>query len=190
MTKEVSPSARGFTKVLSTLPGAGNHYNHEPQMYDHPNEKPRAFFKGEGIWMQDDEFIRGGVDLPKDFYSSNTFTDYLLNFFKERTPEQKEEPFFAYLAFTAPHWPLHAPKETREKYKGWYDDGPEGLRDRRLKSLIDRGLVPADVEPAPLHMLGTSVRIHLSDPGGGRFDQWHINARLAYVLMLANVIVL
>ncbi|KAI1862166.1 uncharacterized protein JN550_010469 [Neoarthrinium moseri] len=155
LKKELSPSARGFTKVLSSLPGAGNHYNHEPQLYG-IKEKPTAIFKGDGIWMQDDKFINGSRDLPKDFYSSDTFTDYFLQFLEGRTDEQKEQPFLGYLAFTAPHWPLQAPAKVVRKYKGKYDDGPVALRDRRLKSLVERGLVPPNVEAAPLHTLGTT----------------------------------
>lgn len=152
----MSPSARGFTKVLSTLPGAGNHFNNEPQLYGHEDEKPKALLKGnEGFWMRDDKFISGRDDLPKDFYSSNTFTGYFLDFMRGRNEEEKEKPFFGYLAFTAPHWPLQAPRETVEKYKGFYDDGPEALRERRLRSMIEKGVVPADVEPAPLHTAGT-----------------------------------
>ncbi|ORY65952.1 realted to arylsulfatase [Pseudomassariella vexata] len=162
LKKELSPHARGFTKVLSSLPGAGNHYNHEPQLYDLP-EKPTAIFKGDGIWMENDKFINGSQDLPKDFYSSNTFTEYFLKFLDKRTEEQNEQPFFGYLAFTAPHWPLQAPPELVEKYRGKYDDGPVALRDIRLTSLIEKGLVPPDVEAAPLHTLGTKPWDDLTD---------------------------
>ncbi|KIX05524.1 uncharacterized protein Z518_06396 [Rhinocladiella mackenziei CBS 650.93] len=155
LTKDVAPCSRGFTKVLATLPGAGNHFNHEPQLYD-TTEKPRALLKGKGLWMEHDDFIDGLGDLPKDFYSSNTFTDYFLKYMSDRTDEEKEKPFFGYLAFTAPHWPLQAPAESVKKYNGCYDDGPLGLRERRLKSLINNGLVPSDVEPAPLHYLNTT----------------------------------
>lgn len=122
-----------------------------------------AIFKGSGIWMEDDKFIDGSSQLPKDFYSSNTFTDYFLKFMKERNKEEKEKPFFGYLAFTAPHWPLQAPPETVEKYRGRYDDGPNALRLQRLKSLIRNKIVPEDVEPAPLHMLGTEPWENLSE---------------------------
>ncbi|KAJ5579802.1 arylsulfatase [Penicillium hispanicum] len=155
LEKELSPSARGFTKVLTTLPGAGNHYNHEPQLYGE-TEKPRAILNGKGLWMEHDRFIDGSKDLPKDFYSSNTFTDYMIRYLEERTAEEQEQPFFAYLPFTAPHWPLQAPPETVQKYRGKYDDGPLALRDRRLRGLIEKGIVPADVEPAPLHTLNTT----------------------------------
>jgi arylsulfatase len=106
--------------------------------------------------MADGQFIDGEKDLPRDFYSSDTFTDHLLSVLENRTEAEKSQPFFSYLAFTAPHWPLQAPPEVVKKYRGWYDDGPLALRDRRLKSLIKHGLVPADVEPAPLHTLGTT----------------------------------
>jgi arylsulfatase len=156
LTKEVAPCSRGFNKVFTTLPGAGNHFNHEPQLYG-VTEKPRALLKGnKGFWMEGDQFLDGEKDLPPDFYSSNTFTDKLLGFLDGRTEEEKDQPFFSYLAFTAPHWPLQAPQDVIKKYRGQYDDGPHALRDRRLNSLIKNGLVPADVEPAPLHMLGTT----------------------------------
>ncbi|KAL9574581.1 hypothetical protein ACKAV7_001446 [Fusarium commune] len=61
-----------------------------------------------------------------------------------------EQPFFAYLPFTAPPWPLQAPRETIEKYKGIYDDGPEALRKRRLANLVELGLISEDSEPAPM----------------------------------------
>ncbi|KAK8126350.1 arylsulfatase [Apiospora kogelbergensis] len=180
LTKELGPHARGFTKVLSSLPGAGNHYNHEPQLYG-VTEKPRAIFHGDGIWMEDDRFINGGTDLPKDFYSSNTYTDYFMKFLRERTLEQKEQPFFGYLAFTAPHWPLQAPREVVDKYRGRYDDGPAALRDQRLKSLIEKGLcrqmlkrrpcthwIPSQRQKSSRHMEVFAAMVDLIDYNVGR----------------------
>ncbi|XXG94712.1 hypothetical protein Hte_000969 [Hypoxylon texense] len=161
LEKAHGPHARGFTKALSFLPGGGNHFNHEPQLYG-LKEKPTAIFKGDGIWMKDRDFINGSTDLPKDFYSSNTFMDHFLDVLKERTTDEQNQPFFGYLPFTAPHWPLQAPQEVIKKYRGKYDDGPVALRDRRLQSLIEKGLVPPDVVPAPLHMLKTKPWEELS----------------------------
>ncbi|KAI1780047.1 putative arylsulfatase [Hypoxylon cercidicola] len=162
LEKTLGPHARGFSKVLSFLPGGGNHFNHEPQLYG-LNEKPAAIFKGDGIWMKDGEFINGSTDLPKDFYSSNTFMDHFLDILKERTADERTQPFCGYLPFTAPHWPLQAPQEVIKKYRGKYDDGPIALRDSRLQSLIEKGLVPPDVEPASLHMLNTKPWEEMSD---------------------------
>lgn len=64
----------------------------------------------------------------------------------DRAPEHREAPFFAYLAFSAPHWPLQCPKEDRDKYKGAYDNGPEALRVRRLARMQRKGLIPEGVD--------------------------------------------
>ena len=59
------------------------------------------------------------------------------------------KPFFAYLSYTAPHDPLHAPKDYIDKYLGMYDRGWDVLRDERLQALKDLGIVPDDVQPFP-----------------------------------------
>jgi|SRR5579871_1299041 len=86
-------------------------------------------------------------DMPKDFYSSNYYTDRLIEFLLQ---SPKDKPFFAYLPFTAPHWPLQAPSELIAKYKGRYDDGPAALRQRRLAAQVKLGLLDEGVEPYPL----------------------------------------
>ncbi|KAI1074998.1 putative arylsulfatase [Whalleya microplaca] len=146
LTKEYSPYARGFDKSFVYLAGAGNHYNNEPQL-DIPGP---AALNGGRFWMRNDEFLDRSQDIPKDFYSSKTFTDGLLDYFENRSRGELEKPFFAYLPYTAPHWPLQAPQEVIAKYKGYYSDGPDALRTRRLEALIERTLVPSDVEPAPM----------------------------------------
>ena len=63
------------------------------------------------------------------------------------TPRQ---PFFAYLPFQAPHWPLQAPEETIAKYRGRYDAGPDALREERLAALNKSGCVGPDVAAHPV----------------------------------------
>ncbi|KAK8165409.1 putative arylsulfatase [Phyllosticta citrichinensis] len=148
LKKELSPHARGFDKSFVYLAGAGNHYNNEPQLGDHPFQSPSV--NGDGLWMHNDQFLDRKKDLPADFYSTATFCDRMTDFLQHRTQEEKEKPFFAYLGLTAPHWPLQAPRETIAKYHGKYDAGPEALRAARLAALKARGLVPQDVTPAPM----------------------------------------
>lgn len=85
--------------------------------------------------------------MPEDFYSSDYYADKLIEFL---SASPNDKPFFAYLPFTAPHWPLQAPRELIAKYKGKYDDGPAALRERRLSTQVNLGLLDDDVEPYPL----------------------------------------
>ncbi|KAF5966151.1 arylsulfatase [Fusarium bulbicola] len=122
------------------LSGTDNHIAGLGQMAE--------FMKSDGFWIENDRFIDRKKDLPKDFYSSDYFTTHLLRFLEERTDKEKSKPFFGYLAFTAPHWPLQAPRAVIDKYKGAYDDGPDALRLRRLAQLQRLGLVPEGIIPA------------------------------------------
>lgn len=149
-TKEQAPCSRGFDKGFVYLPGSGNHYNYEPQFKEGDVRPSMAVIDPKTFWMKDGEYLDRRSELSDDFYSTKTFTDELVNYLETRTEEEREKPFFSYLAFTAPHWPLQAPKEIRDLYKGAYDDGPAELRKRRLARLIELGLVPKDVEPAPM----------------------------------------
>lgn len=104
LTKELSPHARGFDKNFSFLPGSGNHHAWEPQLDD--DEFVISCMKTKDHWMEGDHFLNSKKDLPKDFYSIKSFTDKLLGFLQARNGDEKDKPFFAYLPFTAPHWPL------------------------------------------------------------------------------------
>lgn len=86
-------------------------------------------------------------ELGQDFYSTDAFANKLISYLSERTAEDKESPFFAYLPFSAPHWPLQAPDEDIAVYKGRYDAGPEALRQDRVAALKKHGLVPEHTVP-------------------------------------------
>lgn len=84
---------------------------------------------------------------PKGFYSTDYYTDQLIRYFDGRSQDDKSKPFFAFLPYTAPHWPLQCSKEKRDKYKGVYDEGPYALRERRLAKLVEMGIVDESVIP-------------------------------------------
>ena len=141
---EYSPKARGFEKSFALLPGCANHYGFEPQ-YESIEEPPRFFETAvSALHMEGSEYV---PKLPDDFYSSDYYATKLLQYLKERSSAEKEKPFFAYLPFSAPHWPLQAPKQSIDKYRGVYDDGPEALRLRRLERLKELKIVDQDVVP-------------------------------------------
>jgi len=75
----------------------------------------------------------------KNFYTTNAFTDYALEFLDEAG--RKGKPFFLYVAYNAPHYPLHALPEDIEKYRGKYMKGWDALRKERYARLIRMGLI-------------------------------------------------
>jgi arylsulfatase len=137
MTLETAPHARGFERSFALLPGAANHYASSPKA-------GTGFPRQDMLYTEDDAF----VGLPDDFYTSDGFTDKLIRYLGERPKDGA--PFFAWLAFSAPHWPLQAPDDLIAKYRGRYDAGPDALRAERLKGLIAKGLCPPDVVPHPV----------------------------------------
>ncbi|KAL2672210.1 hypothetical protein Neosp_012911 [[Neocosmospora] mangrovei] len=145
---EHHPIARGFVRSFALLPGCANHYGYEPQ-YDDPDNEPHKFFETatRALHVEDDKFVE---KLPDGFYSSDAYGNKIIEYLSSRTKEEKQKPFFAYLPFSAPHWPLQAPKEVVDKYKGQYSDGPQALRLKRLQRLKDMGLVDQDVQPHPV----------------------------------------
>ncbi|WP_180114996.1 arylsulfatase [Acinetobacter sp. YH12140] len=144
LTPERFPARRGFERSFTLLPGAANHYAFEA---DIPEEEVPGLLKvTRGLYAENDEYI---TSIPEDFYSSDYFTERLLGYLQDDSQRQGR-PFFAYLPFSAPHWPLQAPREDIEKYHGKYDAGPEALRQKRLARARELGLVHADATIHPV----------------------------------------
>jgi len=132
--EETSPHARGFVETFILASGGGSHYNDRK-----PLSPPQTM-----IYRRNGEEVKL---LPDDFYSTKYYTDILLKWIKEDHEEGR--PFFAYLSYTAPHDPLHAPKQYIEKYKGKYDGGWDVLREKRLQGLKDLGIIHKDAKSYP-----------------------------------------
>ncbi|KZV63671.1 alkaline phosphatase-like protein [Peniophora sp. CONT] len=147
LTPERSPKARGFERSFAHLPACSNHYAFEPQLQTPEKIPPFMTMTSIALHSEDGEYVK---QLPEGWYSSDGYGDKMLQYLQERQEREETRPFFAYLPFTAPHWPLQAPKEVIEHYKGVYDDGPDVLRDRRLQRLKDLGMIPQDVKPHPV----------------------------------------
>ncbi|CPR06817.1 arylsulfatase [Mycobacterium bohemicum DSM 44277] len=135
-TIERSPWARGFDRSFALLPAGASHYG---------AAAGGGFSPVPTLYTEDDQYVTVG----EDFYSSDYYTDTLLRYFRER-PEDDDRPFFAYLPFQAPHWPLQAPAESIAPYRGRYDAGPDALREERLAALKRLGLCPPDVVAHPV----------------------------------------
>lgn len=75
------------------------------------------------------------------FYSSTAIADHAVKTLKEHAEEYPGTPFFEYLAFTAPHFPLQAPQPDIDKYRDRYLGGWDAMREARWKRLTDLGLI-------------------------------------------------
>jgi len=79
-------------------------------------------------------------ELAGDFYATRSYADFVMDAIRENRGDG--QPFFAYLAFTSPHDPMHVPEPWLSKYRGQYDDGYESLKERRAAKAKELGLIP------------------------------------------------
>lgn len=112
------------------------------------------FFKG------DKTFRLNGKpwnEFDDDFYTTDANVDYAIQFIDKAL--EKGKPFFHYIAFNAPHYPLQAPKKDIEKYLGRYDAGWDETRKERFAKQKRLGLFPKDMKlpPLPGHMKNWSA---------------------------------
>ena len=129
---EHDPYNKGFQKAYTMLQGGASHFDTEWMMY--ANYTP--IYRENGV----------RVHVPKGFYSTEFYTDKIMEYIDSR---DAGKPFFAYLSYTAVHDPIHVPDKWLDKYKGRYDKGYEALRKERLNSLQKLGFIPEDTVPFP-----------------------------------------
>lgn len=122
---ETYPCNRGFDEHWGTIWGVVNHF--DPFSLVH-NEEP--------IYTD---------AIPSDFYSTDFITDKTIDLIDDLSA--KEEPFFMYVAYNAPHWPLHAKPEDIKKYDGMYDEGWDVMREKRYARMVELGLISPEQTP-------------------------------------------
>lgn len=121
--------SRGFDRSFVLLQAGASHFADSLPL--HP--------KGGVDYLEDGK----PVELPADFYSSISYTDKMLEYLETRN---SDTPFFAYLAYTAPHDPLQVPDEWLDRYRGAYAEGPAAIRRIRAQRLQRSGLLAEDAE--------------------------------------------
>jgi len=97
----------------------------------------------------EDDVELAAVKTEEDYYSSTAIASHAIKSLKEHERDHGTKPFFQYLAFTAPHFPLQARPEDIERYRGVYEQGWDLLREKRLKRLQELGIatgLPSVVE--------------------------------------------
>ena len=139
----ILPPERGFDRFYGFQGGACNFWN--------PGDKLQNGGKFPHIkaytWMVDDKWITPFIPEDENYFMTDEITDYALDWLNQYKEEDK--PFFLYLAYNAPHWPLHAPDKDIAKYKGVYDGGYQQIREARYKRMIEMGVI--DPKTAPLY---------------------------------------
>lgn len=119
------PLQRGFDEFYGTIIGAGSFY--------YPNTLTRGNTNIEHEALDDPEF----------FYT-DAISDQAANFIRDHHAKSPETPLFQYVAYTAPHWPLHAHPEDIARYQGRFDAGWDQLREERLQRMIRAGIIHPD----------------------------------------------
>lgn len=128
------PAARGFDRSFAL----------EASGADNWEKKSYLPIYDDAPWYEDGK----PADLPENFYSSEFLVDKTIEYLEEG--RQEGRPFFSYVAFQAIHIPVQAPRAFIEKYEGVYDEGWGALREARFRAVIERGLLPADMELGPM----------------------------------------
>ncbi len=131
------PHDRGFEQTFALLEGAASHY--ADQMGFVPFQ-PKVHYSANGQDVPSES-------IPADFYSTKYYTDKMIEFIDSNVQDGK--PFFSYMAYTAPHAPLHAPKENIDKYKDVYTKGWDAIRAERFTRMQNMGIIPDYISLPP-----------------------------------------
>ncbi len=133
--KDRWPLQRGFEKFYGCLSGATRFFYPEGDR---------------GISLGNDPIENPESMTDEDYYTTDAFTDYGIQFIGEHLEEKSEnDPFFLYLAYTAPHWPLQAFEDDIAKYRGKYKEGWGKLRESRFSRQLESGLIEEGTKLSP-----------------------------------------
>ncbi|MCQ2741899.1 MAG: arylsulfatase [Bacilli bacterium] len=123
------PLKRGFDNFYGTIPGGG------------------SYFTPYSVW-DNERKIDDEIKEDPNFYYTDAISDKAVEYIKNGSGD---EPFFGYVAYTAPHYPLHAKPQDIEKYHGKFDEGWDVLRERKYKKMIEMGLIDKEWGLAGAH---------------------------------------
>jgi len=105
-----------------------------------------SYFRGGEAYYKNGKPFK---DFPKEFYTTDAFTDFSIESIQELIDEGSEQPFLLYLAFNAPHSPLQSKKEDYEKYLATYQAGWDEIRQARYKRQLEMGLIDKKWQLSP-----------------------------------------
>lgn len=132
--EDQAPPARGYERSYVLLPGAANHFGSRPDAPLPDNNGP----------YREDGAI---VTPPEDFFSTAFYTDKLIEYLDSNRGDG--QPFFAFAAYTAPHWPLQASAGFIDRHAGRYDQGYDAIRAARFERQKALGIIPPELALQP-----------------------------------------
>ncbi|HYH56313.1 MAG TPA: sulfatase-like hydrolase/transferase, partial [Anseongella sp.] len=119
------PKQRGFDHYFGIIPGGANYFT--PVLYSDNKKYP----------------------APENFYLTTAISDTSVKFIDQHFAAKSSEPMFMYVAYTAPHWPLHALQADIDKYRELYEAGWDEMRSARFERQKQLGLIPANIVMSP-----------------------------------------
>ncbi len=120
------PRERGFDRYFGSLSGCESYWT-------------------PGTLVSDDTFIKPGVG----YYHTDAISDHACAFVREHAQAAPAKPFFMYTAYTAPHWPLHAPAADIAAYRGKFLRGWDVLRQQKVERMRQMGILDGAWELSP-----------------------------------------
>ncbi|MCA9059129.1 MAG: arylsulfatase [Planctomycetaceae bacterium] len=162
------PVDRGFDRSFGLWDGCCNFFNPAQADPDFKGGKVRFF-------GQDDQRV---TEFPEDFYTTDAFTDHAITTIRAHAATGR--PFFHYLPFTAPHYPIHAKPADIAKYHGRYQQGWDELRKSRYARQVELGLITPAVFPDP----GSNPGNKSWDVGQSDDQEWETLRMEVYAAMI------
>jgi arylsulfatase len=149
------PIQRGFDRFYGTIHGAGSFYDPCTLTRDNTQIAPDS----------------------DDYYYTDAISDNAVKFIAKHKTGDKDKPFFLYVAYTSPHWPMHARDKDIARYKDRYDKGWDALRAERHKRMIRMGIVDGKWQLTPRDS-GVPAWEEAAD------KDWHIRRMEVYAAMV------
>lgn len=131
-SKQNWPCKRGFEEHWGTIPGVDNYYDPYGLVHNEQTIRPEG----------------------KDFYYTDFITDHALEMVDQFSGDKSAKPFFLYVAYTAPHWPMQAREQDVERYKETYSFGWDKIREARFERQVKLGLVDREWGLSPRATMG------------------------------------
>lgn len=126
--KSAWPMQRGFDKFYGILKGSTSYWN------------PETLMNGNDP-ISSSEYLTKypSENVPDTYYLTDAISDASVTYIEEH--QKQDNPYFLYVAYTAPHWPMEAPQENIDHYDGVYDAGWDEIRQARYEKQLELGII-------------------------------------------------